>query len=337
LGAGNFAGVQPCSQPNACNGPNGVLTVHKGRNDHDHDADDHGATEVWAADAPHGSDITSTVKVYSYPAGALLHDISTGGSFRADEGCWDPEDHLVLIANDAELPSPFISFISTDTYKVVKKIIFNGAAGGGPKATNGIEQCQWNAREHAFYLNLPEVNGPGNDTAPGDVVVIDPHNFKIKQTFVIPLKDCAGPQGMAIGPAPQIALGCNAPTIPSGVRNSVVINEENGHVIAVLAHEGGTDETWFNPSDGHYFFANSTPGSTAPLTPQFLGMVDSRNDQPDQTVTTQASSAVGAHSVAADPERNQAYVPVAGGVNIYSPQGPDEHLVYRDHDHDHDH
>jgi hypothetical protein len=340
LGAGDFAGVAAtCAVSNACNGPNGVLTVDQaGRNDHDHDADDRGSAQLWVGDAPHGSDTTSTVKVLSYPGGALLHDISTGGQFRADEGCWDPDEHLVLYANDADSP-PFISFISTDTYKVVKQIKFDGASGDGPNATNGIEQCQWNAREHAFYLNLPEVNGAGDDTSPGEVVVIDPHNFKIKQTFVIPIKDCAGPQGMAIGPAPQIALGCNAPTIPSGVRNSVVINEENGNVIAVLANEGGTDEAWFNPGDWHYFFANSTPGSTAKtLGNQYLGIVDSRNDSPDQTIVTVAfppGSTVGSHSVAADPDQNQAYVPVANGVNIYSPSRPDDHYVYRDNDHGH--
>lgn len=340
LGAGDFAGVQPCSQPNACNGPNGVTTVHQG-NGHDHFGDDRGAVEVWAGDAPHqgvastSPDFTSTVKVFSFPGGTLIHDIPTNGSFRTDEGCWDPDDHLVLFANDAELPSPYISFISTDTYSVVGKIVMDGGSGPGhgPNATNGIEQCKYNAREHAFYINLPEVNGSGSDTAPGNTLVIDPHNFKIKQIFVIPIADCAGPQGMAIGPAPQIALGCNAKTIPGGVRNSVVINEENGNVIAVLANEGGTDENWFNPGDGHYFFANSTPGSTAPLTPQFLGVVDSRGDQLDASVVTQAASAVGAHSVAADPVLNQAYVPVAGGINIYSPNGPDDvAFVHRHHD-----
>lgn len=344
IGNGDFAGVAAtCAQPQACNAPNGLLTVHNGRNDHDHDADDRGSVQIWAGDAPHGSDKTSTVKVFSL-GGTLLHDISTGGTFRADEGCWDPEDHLVLFANDAELPSPFISFISTDTYKVVGKIVFDGGsgAGHGPNATNGIEQCQYDAREHAFYLNLPEVNGPGDDTADGNVVVINPHSLRITRVFDISVTECAGPQGMAIGPEPQIALGCNstteiAPGDFSGGRNSVVINEENGHVIAVLPNDGGTDEDWFNPGDGHYFFANSSPGSKAkPPTPQFLGVVDSRHDSLDQNIITQASSAVGAHSVAADPILNQAYVPVAGGVNIYSPSGGDDHFVFRDDD-DHGH
>lgn len=330
LGVGDFAGVGPSSDTS---GPNGVLTVHRG-GDHDWDRDDRGRTQVWAGDAPHGSDTTSTVKVLSFPSGKLIQNISTGGSKRADEGCWDPDDHLVLFANDADTP-PFISFISTDNYKIVGKIAFDGGSGAshGPNATDGIEQCQYDARKHRFYLNLPEVNGSGNNTAPGNVVVINPHNFKIVQTFVVPIADCAGPQGMAIGPAPQIALGCNSPTIPGGVRNSVVINEENGSVIATLANEGGTDEDWFNPGDGHFFFANSTPGSKAkPPTAQFLGVVDSRGDQLDASVVTQASSAVGAHSVAADPILNEVYVPVAGGVNVYTPNGRnDRRYVYRGH------
>jgi hypothetical protein len=323
LDAGGFVGF---TGNNNTSGPNGVMTVHPSDHTGGWDWFHHqGKTEVWAGDG------NSTVKVLDYPSGTVLHTIPTNGLDRADEMCWDPDDHLALVANDADSP-PFISFISTDTYTVVKQIKFDGAAGDGPNATNGIEQCKYNAREHAFYINVPEVNGSGSDTADGNTLVINPHTLKIVQTFDIPIADCAGPQGMAIGPAPQIALGCNAPTIPGGVRNSVVINEENGHVIAVLANEGGTDEDWFNPGDGHYFFANSTPGSkTTPPGPQFLGVVDSRNDQPDQTVVTATGTTVGSHSVAADPVLNQAYVPVANGVAIYSPSGPEEHFVYRGH------
>jgi len=332
IGTGDFTGVvTKCVAPNACNGPDGLLTVHSdadhgdrfqiavGERDHEHDGEDH--VQVWVGDSD------STVKIFAFPSGTLLQTISTGGTLRADEGCWDQRDHLVLFANDADSP-PFISFISTDTYQIVKKIKFDGLSGDGPNATNGIEQCQWNDREGRFYLNLPEVNGPGNDTKDGNVVVIDPHNFRIVQTFDIPVADCAGPQGMAIGPAPQIALGCNAKTIPGGVRNSVLINEENGNIITVLANEGGSDEIWFNPRDGHYFFANSTPGSSAPLSDQFLGVVDSRHGEEDQTVVTQTSSTVGAHSVAADPDKNQVYVPVANGINIYSPNERGEQPVF---------
>ena len=57
---------------------------------------------------------------------------------------------------------------------------------------------------------------------------------------------------MAIGPGPQIPLGCNAKGPPdtgtgaseagTGPQNAAIINEENSQVIQVLANQGGNDE-----------------------------------------------------------------------------------------------
>ena len=71
------------------------------------------------------------------------------------------------MANDAESPFPFISVVSATNYTVLQRITMN-VTGGTPAATNGIEQCQWDRRTgNLFHLNIPEVNGPGNDTPPG--------------------------------------------------------------------------------------------------------------------------------------------------------------------------
>src|SRR6266436_3354204 len=104
---------------NDTSGPDGVITV--------------GHKEVWAGDG------NSTIKVISLLTGATTHVINTGGKNRADELCLDPRDKLVLMANDAETPFPFVTLISTETYSVLKTIVMNGT-GGAPKATNGIEQ-----------------------------------------------------------------------------------------------------------------------------------------------------------------------------------------------------
>jgi len=213
---------------NNTSGPDGVITVNH--------------QEVWAGDGD------STVKVIDLLSQQTTHVISTNGTMRADELCWDPRDHLVLVANDADSP-PFVSFISTDTYTVVGKIAMNGS-NGTPNATNGIEQCQWSFRTGMFYLNIPEVNGTGNDMQPGAVLVISPETMSITKTFSIPNPPCAGPQGMAIGPENQILLGCNDPngTVPS----TVIINEHSGAVMHVLAGEDGSDEVTYN-HEGHYF------------------------------------------------------------------------------------
>jgi hypothetical protein len=185
---------------NDTSGPNGVLTI---------------GHEVWAGDG------NSTIKVIDLLTHVTTHVINTGGKNRADELCFDPRDQLVLMANDAESPFPFVTLISTETYTVLKTIVMNGTS-GTPKATNGIEQCQWSPSTGMFYLNIPEVNGPGDDTQPGAVLVISPETMTIVDTFTIPLGVCAGPQGMALGPENQILLGCNNPnhTVPSTVAST---------------------------------------------------------------------------------------------------------------------
>jgi hypothetical protein len=276
---------------NDCSGPDGVITVnHK---------------EVWVGDG------NSTIKVISLATGMTTDVINTGGKFRADELCLDPRDGLVMMANDADSP-PFVTLISTTTHKILNTIKMDGT-GGAPKATNGIEQCQWNPRTGEFYLNIPEVNGPGNDTQPGAVVVISPQTLAIETVITIPLDKCAGPQGMAIGPEVQILLGCNAST------SSVIINTQSGTVIATLANEGGSDEVWFNDGDSQYFLANSGPSYSSN---QLLGVVDAWSHQTDPSVTTGIKNGVGGvtrggnHSVAADPVMNQVYVPISSTSNL---------------------
>jgi len=319
---------------NDTSGPDGLLTLeNKGKN------------EIWVGDGD------STIKVIDYPSGTVTHTIATGGTKRADELCYDPAEHLIMMANDADSP-PFITLIPTqgpNAYTVVKTIKFDGLPGDGPKATNGIEQCQWDQRVGLFYLNLPEVNGPGNDTADGSVAVIDPRGMAVVGAFDIPVADCAGPQGMAIGPGSQILLGCNAPSIPSGIRNAAIIDENTGSIKRVLADEGGADEVWFNPGDGHYFLAD---GSHRP--DEQLAIVDSRGAEQDQTVVIAATAGAGsAHSVAADPFENEAFVPIPsnagsticptanGCVAVFKAKHDDDRVfVRRDHDdhdnHDHD-
>ncbi len=271
---------------NDTSGPDGVIVV--------------GHKEVWAGDGD------STLKVISLLTGATTHVIKTGGTKRADELCLDPRDHLVMMANDAETPFPFVTLISTETYSVLKTIVMNGTA-GTPKATNGIEQCQWSPRTGKFYLNIPEVNGPGDDSQPGAVVVISPTTMEIEDTFNIPIDKCAGPQGMALGPEDQILLGCNAS------RSTVIINAQSGAVIATLDNEGGSDEVWFNEGDSQYFLAESAPSFSSN---QLLGVIDAWSHQEDKSVVTGIKSTAttprgGNHSVAADPVLNQVYVPIA--------------------------
>jgi hypothetical protein len=393
--AGSVATADCGGVANGCNGPNGV-----------HSFNNNGRVEVWADDGPctgpgrdgactascpyyaepaqfipgttdlptgpvptqYNNTNCSTVKVIDYATGSLIANIPTGGGFRADETCYDPVDHLVEVANDSEQPWPWINYISTDTYKVVARILVVGA-------TNGLEQCKWNARNGLIYANVPEINGDGNDDVDGNTYVIDPRVFppRVVNKFDIPVGQCAGPQGMAIGPAPQIMLGCNAegppevptgcsltlptttnapatePTNPcagSGPQNTAVLDENTGRLIKVLPNQGGNDEVWFNPGDGLYFLAQGSH-----LTEQYLGIVSSEPIRVIQDISidvpncTSLFTTCKPHSVAADPIQNEVYLPIEGGVSticgmfppatnaqgcvaVFKSNAPRPHVVY---------
>lgn len=302
-----FAGATP-SNNNA--GPDGVITVNH--------------REVWAGDGP------SQIKVIDLFSQKTTHVINTGGVNRADELCFDPRDQVVLMANDAESPFPFITFVSTVNYSILGKIVMDGTVAPGgkkasPAATNGIEQCQWDRHTGKFYVNIPEVNGPGNDTQPGAVVVISPDTLQIENVFSIPVNKCAGPQGMTIGPDHQILLGCNDPN--KTVASTVIIDDRNGKVKDTIANQDGSDQVWFNEGNNSYFLARSGGAN-----PQKLGVIDAGDGEKvgsDQDVPTGSPNNPPlnphgtAHSVAADPVFNQVYVPIpsTAGLNVCSSAG----------------
>jgi hypothetical protein len=313
---------------NDTSGPDGVATI----NNH---------TEVWVGDNGGGGTGPGRVWVLNTDAsvktlpGGVANPISVGGTTRADEFCYDSADNLIMIASPAESP-PFVTFISTTSYTVVDKLVFDGTKGNGPKATNGLEQCGWSPATGKFYQNVPEVNGKGNDTSPGAIAVINPKNMKVEKLFPIPLEDCAGPQGMTIGPNSQILEGCNAAG-PNGHRNTVVVSAKNGSILAVLQDLGGDDEVWFNPGDGHYIIPScntacrTVPNPFALTGPEVLGLVDSATLQVDQTVfvadqnsdtTVTSGNPRTIHSVAGDPNNKQIILPIpafGGNAPQFSP------------------
>ncbi len=246
---------------NDTSGPDGVLTIHH--------------REAWVGDGD------STVKVVDLNSRTIVDTISTGGTKRADELCFDPRNHVIMIANDADSP-PFVTFISTKPgHKVLGKITF-------PNATNGLEQCQWWNKTGLIYFSIPELNG---NAGHGEVAVIDAKTMSVVNAFP---QSCE-PAGLAIGPDDQALVGCND---TNGIR---VINLRNGNVVKTFANLNGADEVWFNPGDNHYFAAlsNNTGGPV-------LAVIDAESLNLDQTLP----GTTGAHSVAADPETNQVYFPL---------------------------
>jgi hypothetical protein len=268
-----FAGVNPGG--NDFSGPDGVLTANN-------------STELWVGDSPGKVWVmdatTGAIKTPSQMNGQdnpiLVKTTGTPpvntSTTRADELCYDPKDNIIMIASPAEPASnggPFVTFISTKTYKVLGHLTLD-------KGT-GIEQCQWSPNTGMFYQNVPADPG-GQD----QVAVINPTTMKVDH--FINIDACKGVRGMAIGPDNQILIGCTAPS-SGGHRNSVIINA-SGAVLKVLTDLGGVDEVWFNPDDGHYVLPScNTPCRTIPGTgttgPELLGIVDSSGFRLDHSVT----------------------------------------------------
>jgi hypothetical protein len=279
--AGGFAGFHGS---NDTAGPNGLLTVNE--------------RQIWAGDGNNATDGTlSSVKVVDLLTKKIVDTIVIpNGQARADEMAFDPADQILLVANDADSP-PFITFISTQSHKVLKQISF-------PEATNGIEQSQWSPHTGLFYLNLPEVAPNGPATGEGQVVVLDPRKLEIVRRFTTHGCDAAG---MALGPDEQALLGCQGSTSAGVVlpNQSQIISLRNGHVVATISQVGGSDEVWFNPGDNHYYLAarNNTSGPV-------LGVIDADEPRFDNAAPTTRN----AHSVAADPIFNNVFVPLTAGA-----------------------
>src|SRR5215469_1170562 len=292
--APGFAGA---TGNNDTSGPDGVLVAN--------------GNQVWVGD---GNSRVWVLDLTSTPPGKLIAGpISTAlpgttDPTRADELCHDDDNHIILVANDASAPHPFVTFISSTSFGVLGHIVMDGT-NGTPNASGGIEQCQWSPRTGKFYLNVPNPSSNPND---GLVLQIDPVSEEIEQTFSLAGSGCGGNNGMALGPFPQALLGCT-----NLGPNSVVINLNSGAIIGKLAGEAGADEVWFNPGNNQYFLAsgnNLTVVKGVTTQTPILGVVDATGKRSDSSPT----SAVGSHSVAADPVKDQVYVPINSGTGAAS-------------------
>src|SRR5712691_7368516 len=106
---------------------------------------------------------------------------------------------------------------------------FNGAASfttivsalpGGHTNTNGIEQPVWEPITGAFYVSLPEIDGPGDGTGiTGAVAKVDTSGNIVT---IYPINYCQ-PAGLTVGPNGDLLVGCNSVFDDSGKKCSAVV------------------------------------------------------------------------------------------------------------------
>lgn len=301
---GGFKGVvlnASGAADNSRSGPDGVVIV--------------GHKEVWAGDGD------STLKVINIASFKVTDTITVTDptdptvKLRVDEMAWDSADHILAAANNANTP-PFVTMVNTDNHKILGQIVFNGKNGTPDATDTGIEQPQWSPKTGLFYVSVPQIDP--KDPTMGGVSVIDPSSMKVIKTY--PVKNCS-PAGLALGPRHEAIIGCGAsfvvPPATVATTQSVIINLDNGHILANISQAGGNDEVWYDSATQHYYLAARGTLTAGKVTP-VLGTVDAKSYVYDGGVATSTS----AHSVAADRNSHHVFVPI-GFVPPNSPAGTD--------------
>lgn len=274
----------------------------------------------------YAGDGNSTLRVYdiSDPTNPQLvgSPISTGGTTRLDEMALTTDGETLLAVNNAEDP-PFATLFSVDedtcTVSSPGTQITADSSVIPPGSGLSIEQPAWNESIHRFIVSVPTIaeNPPGcsygtvNPGAPpcsGAALIIDPDNLEnpITDDFV-PLVHC-GPNGASVGPDSNVMLGCT-PNNQPGDNETTILNgnsvkdADNAKTTFRYVDVGGltgSDEVWFNPGSNRYYTGSSAmPGGAV------LGVVDGTTNFLLEAIPQSSAS----HSVAADSERNEIYVP----------------------------
>ena len=280
--AGGFVGIQPTSATVANNsGPNGILVVNNG-NIH----------QLWSGDGVQCSGTTtvtctgtSKVLVHQLDKNGIptsnspFATVDVGGQRRADELAYDPDEQLILIANDDDLDL-FVTFIkvsnNASNIQVAGKINLPEAEGCG------IEQPVYDHASNRFYLAVPCTSEHPN----GAIYVIDPKKMSVEKIYdTVGTGDAAGvpcfPHGLTLGPRQNLLLGCSGDG-PTGTQMiSIIMKATNGNVLATFNQAGGSDEVYYDKGNNTYFLAmsswtSSSKTGTGNPTPS-LGIIDAGN------------------------------------------------------------
>jgi hypothetical protein len=328
---------------NSTSGPNGVVATN---------------SCLFAGDGP------SRVVSFTLPSGTQVSSFSTGGSFRADEMAFDPQDSVLLATNNAET-IPFATLIKVGSGCQLTggtRITYNNA-------TNGAEQSAWNPANDRFYQSIPSISG--TTAAPGTtgaIFRINPVTATVEAQY--PVDDCM-PAGLALGPNQNFLAGCSvvydtefnpwfgADTNSANPLQAIIDINDFGRVTYVQG-VGSSDEVWFNPGDNRWYTASQNSpysphpvaGTTGALSTTdegagTLGVIDARSRSLVQLVPTLDVPAVtgvhvsgSSHSVAANAANNWVFVPIPANNAIFgcltgciAVYGQSDH----DNDHHHDH
>lgn len=129
----------------------------------------------------------------------------------------------------------------------------------------------------------------------------NPNGPVVVNSFVV--KNCM-PSGIVQGPGTNFLVGCADHDGVAFPVNEIVINGNNGAILANIPFVGGVDEIVFNPGD-HTYYVAARDMPTGPV----MGAIDANTNLWLMNVSTNSNS----HSIAVDPSNNHVFVPMQSG------------------------
>ncbi len=259
-------------------GPNAVVVVPS-RN------------EVWATDGD------STVKVIDVGTAAVVATVWTGGSKRADQIAYNPDDDVVIVTN-GDFPA-FATVISVPLRVVLGRIAF-------PDATNGLGQAAYDRVGRQFLVAVrATTTNPG-----GEIVSIDAATMRIKLVF--PLVGC-NPHGLAMGPDQRFIVGC---ANSSGPLTTQLMNARSGQVISTIPQVGGIGGVTYSPTTNTYYVAavDMTTGMAGGATQPVLGIISGETHTWLGNVPLPTGVSRPLQAITVNPVNEEIYLPLKNGT-----------------------
>jgi hypothetical protein len=288
--ATGFTGQQATT---SASGADGVLTVTSG-----------GTTTIYAGDG------NSTLKVFNATnpaAPTLLQSISTGGSFRVDEMAYSPTAHLVLAANNADMPA-FGNLFSTTGPATAPATLLNPpghitvpAAQGGI-AGGGLEQPVWNPNTGTFFITVPALAGTNN---PGGVSEISTTGVVLRTIDfgTLGITSCS-PTGLALGGSGNLLVGCG-----NVGASAILLNPAGaGSIVKTFSGLGGSDELWYDPTTKMFYVT----GNNGTNDTRFFDVITDAAGGGIIAQTVNLPTTTSAHSITVDPFNGDVFVALAG-------------------------
>jgi hypothetical protein len=258
--------------------------------------------------------------------------VSTSG-LRADEGCFDSDDNLLMISSPEETP-PFATFIDTTTQAVVAKVTFTDVSG---TAAAGLEQCGYDPGTHSFYVNNDgtTANPHGElDVFPAAAIRSTAQGATVNYTTLSGVKmysegNC-DPTGLAFGPGNDLAIDCRPGTVGAPM-NVLIVDRTTGATLATI-NAGGGDQLAYDAVSNLYLIAASRWNASGKTMNVGAACTAANACTPMLTIIDAASRALvdkvptgnNAHSVGVDGATHQVYLPYSSGsVPAGAVTGPD--------------